>query len=185
MNARMLATLALALSLPVGAAVRAEAPRPRDPGTARDNDAQLHADVVRAVNTYPRLTIFDDITVHVQNGAVTLSGKVTMRFKRTELSKRIEAVDGVRTLRNEVDVLPVSREDDELRTRVARAIYGDPAFHRYAALPRPPIHIIVENGRVTLTGVVPTDVDRALARSLAAGQGARSMTCALRTAGPS
>ena len=82
---------------------------------------------------------------------------------------------------NEIEVLPVSIYDDELRRKIARAIYGNSAFWRYAAMVNPPIHIIVERRRVTLTGVVGTEVDRPLARSLATGRGKLSVVNELRT----
>lgn len=170
MNARILTALALVLSLPIAPAAAQSA-----------DDTRLHADISRAVRAYTPLTIFDHISVHVQQGVVTLGGTVTMPNKKDGVARTIGAIDGVLELRNEIGVLPVSIEDDELRKRVARAIYGNSAFHRYAAMPSPPIHIIVEHGRVTLKGTVPTELDRALARSLAAGQGERSITCALRT----
>jgi hyperosmotically inducible protein len=169
MTARLLVALVFALLLPAAAAAQSEA------------DARVHDDVSRSLRAYRRLTIFDDLDVQVRQGVVTLSGKVTMPFKKHEVGERVAAVEGVRELRNEIGVLPVSNEDDDLRKRVARAIYGNPAFHRYAALPNPPVHIIVEHGRVTLAGVVPSEVDRMLARSLAAGHGERKVTCALRT----
>jgi hyperosmotically inducible protein len=174
MDARIPAVLALALTLWLPPPSLAQS----------DEDARLQADITRSLRAYARLTIFDDINVLAQNGLVTLTGKVTMEFKRNEIVNRVRAIEGVRELRSEIGVLPSSAEDDALRTRVARAIYGSPAFHRYAAMPHPPIHILVEYGRVTLTGVVPTEVDRALARSLASGHGERSMTCALRISGP-
>lgn len=173
MNARILAVLALLVSLAAPAAAQSDA--------QNDFDARLQAAIARSLQSYTRLTIFDDVTAHAQNAVVTLSGKVTMPFKRDEIARRLAAVAGVQEVRNDIGVLPVSIEDDDLRKRVARAIYGNAAFYRYAAMPRPPIHIIVENGNVSLMGIVPTDVDRALARSLASGKGERSVTCALRT----
>ena len=169
MNARILAALALLLSLPLTALAQ------------DDPDARLLDGVRRSLQSYTRLTIFDDVTAHVENGVVIVLGKVTMPFKKDEIAKRLSDVAGVLEVRNEIAVLPVSIEDDDLRKRVARAIYGNPVFYRYAAMARPPIHVIVENGGVTLTGVVPTEVDRAQARSLASGNGERSVTCALRT----
>ena len=144
-------------------------------------DDALNAAVVRSIDTYTRFTIFDDVSVQVDAGAVTLRGKVTMPFKRDEIGQRVGRLSGVRSVRNEIEVLPMSIFDDDLRRRIARAIYGNSAFWRYAAMPNPPIHIIVEGGRVTLTGVVATEVDRALARSLATGLGELSVVSALRT----
>jgi osmotically-inducible protein OsmY len=145
------------------------------------SDTQIAEDVARSVNTYTRFTVFDDVQVQVVNGVVTLTGRVTMPFKKDEIGKRVVALDGVKEVHNEVGVLPPSQFDDELRHRIARAIYGNAAFWQYAAMPNPPIHIVVEGGRVTLTGVVHSEVDRMLARSLACGNGEISLTSALRT----
>jgi len=144
-------------------------------------DFQVAKDIVTSVDRYTQFTIFDDINANVKDGAVTLTGRVTMPYKRDEIGKRVAAIDGVRSLRNDIEVLPVSQFDDELRHRIARSIYGNSNFWNYAAMPNPPIHIVVEHGRVTLTGVVTSDVDRMLAHSLAAQFGAFSVTNALRT----
>ena len=144
-------------------------------------DVQLAGDVGRSIVSYPRLTIFDDIGASVENGAVVLTGKVTMPYKKDDLEKRIAHIDGVRTVRNDIGVLPVSPFDEQLRYRVARAIYGNPSFWNYAAMANPPIHILVEGGRVTLAGVVNSNVERMLARSLATGLGELSVTNTLKT----
>ena len=144
-------------------------------------DVRLAEDIGRSMTSYARLTIFDDINATVENGMVVLTGKVTMPYKKTDMEKRIAKVDGVRGLRNDIDVLPVSQFDDQLRYRVSRAIYGNPSFWNYAAMANPPIHIIVEGGHVTLAGVVNSNVERMLARSLATGLGELSVTNALKT----
>ena len=82
---------------------------------------------------------------------------------------------------NQLEVLPVSIYDDELRYQIARAIYGNPSFWHYAAMANPPIHIIVDRGRVTLTGVVNSNVERMLARSIATSYGAFKVTDDLKT----
>jgi hyperosmotically inducible protein len=144
-------------------------------------DVRLAEDIGRSITSYARLTIFDDINATVENGVVALAGKVTMPFKKDDIEKRISKVDGVRTVRSDISVLPVSQYDDELRYRVSRAIYGNPSFWNYAAMANPPIHIIVEGGHVTLAGVVNSNVERMLARSLATGLGELSVTNALKT----
>lgn len=144
-------------------------------------DVNLAEDIGRSLTSYVRLTIFDDINATVENGMVVLTGRVTMPYKKNDLEKRIGKIDGVRGLRNDIGVLPVSQFDDELRFRVSRAIYGNPSFWNYAAMANPPIHIIVEGGHVTLAGVVNSNVERMLARSLATGLGALSVTNALKT----
>ena len=144
-------------------------------------DVNLAEDIGRSLTSYVRLTIFDDINATVDNGMVILTGRVTMPYKKNDLEKRIAKIDGVRGLRNDIGVLPVSQFDDQLRYRVSRAIYGNPSFWNYAAMANPPIHIIVEGGHVTLAGVVNSNVERMLARSLATGLGAFSVTNALKT----
>ncbi len=164
----VLCTLAILLTLPQST-------------TAQDGrDLEIADQVGRVLTSYPRLTIFDDVNATVDNGAVVLSGKVTMPYKKDDVAKRIGAIDGVRSFRNDVGVLPVSQYDDKLRYRVARAIYGNSSFWNYAAMAHPPIHIIVHGGHVTLAGVVTSHVERMLARSLATGLGELSVTNALR-----
>lgn len=138
-------------------------------------------DVSTQVQRYVYFTIFDDVSASIDHGVVTLSGRVTMPFKKDEIEKRVARVDGVTRIVNEIDVLPVSMFDEGLRYRIARAIYGNPSFWHYAAMANPPIHIIVEHGRVTLTGVVQDNVERMLARSIATGFDAFSVTNELRT----
>jgi hyperosmotically inducible protein len=172
---RVLSTFAAALMLTANLAVAQAAD-----GTDR-KDFQLFKDVANSVERYTRFTIFDDVSASVKDGAVTLSGKVTMPYKRTEIEKRVAKVDGVRSVRDDITVLPVSQFDDELRYRIAGSIYNNSNFWNYAVMSNPPIHIVVEHGRVTLTGVVQSNVDRMLARSLATQFGAFSVTNALKT----
>jgi osmotically-inducible protein OsmY len=133
------------------------------------------------VTGYTQFTIFDSVSAAIDNGEIRLTGWVTMPYKREDIERRVARVDGVRAVRNDIQVLPVSISDDELRFRIARAIYGHSAFWNYAAMANPPIHIVVSGGRVTLAGVVQSDVDRLLARSLAAGFGAFEIRNELRT----
>jgi len=144
-------------------------------------DFQVLKDVATSVDRYTQFTIFDDVSAYVKDGVVTLTGKVTMPYKRDDIEKRVSRVDGVRTVLDEIAVLPVSQFDDDLRYRIARSIYGHSNFWNYAIMPNPPIHIVVEHGRVTLTGVVNSEVDRMLARTLASQFGAFSVTNALKT----
>jgi hyperosmotically inducible protein len=142
---------------------------------------QILNDISSTVNRYSYFTIFDDVSASVKDGTVELTGKVTQPFKRQEIEKRVAAVDGVQRVLNHLEVLPVSRFDDELRYRIARSIYGNSNFWNYAIMANPPIHIVVEHGHVTLTGVVQSDLDRLLARSLANQFGALSVKSELKT----
>ena len=144
-------------------------------------DLQVFNDVAKAVNRYTQFTIFDDINAGVKDGVVTLTGRVTMPYKRDDIEKRVAKIDGVSQVRDKIEVLPVSLFDDQLRYRIARSIYGSLNFQPLAARANPPIHVIVEHGRVTLTGVVNSHVDRMLARSLASQFGAFSVVNNLKT----
>jgi hyperosmotically inducible protein len=148
---------------------------------AERKDFQVFKDVANSVERYTQFTIFDDVNLGVKDGVVTLTGKVTMPYKRNDIEKRVAKISGVRSVRDEITVLPVSQFDDELRYRIAGSIYNNANFWNYAIMPNPPIHIVVEHGRVTLTGVVQSNVDRMLARSLATQFGAFSVTNALKT----
>ena len=75
-----------------------------------------------------------------------------MPYKSQDLEQRVAKIDGVRQVKNDITTLPVSFFDDELRFRIARAIYGNSNFWRYGSMVNPPIHIIVDGGRVTLEG---------------------------------
>jgi len=144
-------------------------------------DLQVFNDVSAAVLRYANFTIFDDVGADVVSGAVVLTGKVTMPYKRADIEKRVAKVAGVTHVENRITVLPVSQFDEELRYNIARAIYGNSSFWHYAAMANPPVHIVVEHGRVTLSGVVNNNVERMLARSLATSFGAFSVVNALKT----
>ena len=149
--------------------------------TGDRKDLQVFNDVARSVNRYVHFSIFDDVNAKVNDGVVTLTGRVTMPYKRDDIMKRVADLEGVREVRDYIEVLPVSQWDDQLRYRIARAIYGNPNFWNYAIGVNPSIHIIVEHGHVTLTGIVNSQVDRMLARSLAHQFGALDVTNDLRT----
>lgn len=172
----MTAKLAAAVVLAAALAVPAGAQVPED----RKAD-EVFKDISNAVLRYPQFTIFDDVSAAVTGGVVTLEGRVTMPFKKQDIERRIAKVAGVTRVDNKIGVLPVSPFDDDLRYAVARAIYGSSAFWHYASMVNPPIHIIVENGRVRLTGVVASEVERMLARSLATSFNAFSVTSDLKT----
>ena len=169
-------TLALGLSAPAFAA-----DTPEDAQAIGRQNLAVFKDVSNAVLGYVNFTVFDDIAASVEDGTVTLTGKVTMPYKKDDIARRVSRITGVNVVQNKIQVLPVSIFDDQLRFRIARAIYGNPAFWHYANMAQPPIHIVVKNGHVTLSGVVNSNVERALARSLATGFGAFDVTNALKT----
>ena len=160
------------LVIVVGLGVVALAPGIEVLALAQISDSTLADRVAAKVRDYAQFSIFDDVNISVTNRCVTLTGRVTQPFKRDEIGTRVSKLDGVQTLVNDIQVLPLSALDSDLRVRVAQAIYGHPSFWHYASMARPPIHIIVEGGRVTLTGRVTSEVERTLAFALAQVPGA-------------
>lgn len=132
-------------------------------------EAQISRKVVHEIRMYSRYTIWDNITVRVHDGDVELQGQVSQPFKKADLGRLAQGVPGVRSVTNEIQVLPTSFFDDRIRLQVARAIYRDPMFSRYAIQAIPPIHIIVDNGHVTLEGVVNNTMEKNVA-GIRAGQ---------------
>lgn len=115
------------------------------------------------IYAYPHYTVFDWLIVKSQGGSLLVSGKVTQLFKKYDIGELLAEIDGVETFHNRIDVLPASQFDHCLRTAIALAIYRDPFFVAYATSPVPPFHIVVENGNVTLDGVVGSPSERAQA----------------------
>lgn len=132
-----------------------------------ESDERIAAQVAAKLQRYVFFTIFDDADVGVDSGVVTLTGRVTMPYKADAFADLAAHVPGVQDVRNDVRTLPVSRFDDQLRYAVARRIYGDDLFARYAIQANPPIHIVVEHGKVTLTGIVNSEVERRKAEAIA------------------
>ena len=149
--------------------------------TPERKDLQVFNDIANQVNRYTQLTIFDSISASVEDGRVVLNGWVTMPYKRDDIERRVRKIEGVAAIDNKIGVLPVSQFDNELRFRIARAIYGNSMFWNYANMVNPPIRIVVNRGRVTLEGVVQSNVERQLARSLASGFGQFELKNALKT----
>jgi osmotically-inducible protein OsmY len=125
---------------------------------------QLIADRIgEHINRYVFYTIFDDVQGRVDNGLVTLTGKVTAPYKAKAIAALVKRVSGVREVDNKIETLPVSTFDDQLRVAIATSIYRDAMFWNYAIQVNPPIHVIVDHGHVTLTGVVNSEVERRVA----------------------
>ena len=117
----------------------------------------------------PWYGVFDHIMFRVDGRAVTLMGAVTRPALRDEAGRRVKAVEGVETVDNQIRVLPLSPYDDRIRLASWQTIYSHPAFNRYALGAQPGIRLLVENGALTLEGVVGTKLERELAGILANG----------------
>lgn len=111
----------------------------------------------------PYLGVFDFIAYKVNGYEVTLLGQVVRPTLKSDAENAVKHFEGVEKVDNQIEVLPASPMDDRLRHQLFRAIYGYPAFHKYALGVQKPIRIIVKNGRVTLEGVVDSEEDKNLA----------------------
>jgi hyperosmotically inducible protein len=151
----------------LGAGIAGAATKGSD--TLPSGDEQIANGVRHEVLMYPYYSIFDDVNYRVVNGQVELIGAVNQPFKKKDIERRVFKIPGVNGVTNELKVLPTSFEDDRLRRQIARAIYRDPALTYYAIQAVPPIHIIVDNGHVTLTGIVSNDLEKNVAGIRAAG----------------
>jgi len=139
--------------------------------TVSASDSDIAKKLTHEIRMYPRYSIFDNVSFLVDEGRVELLGEVSQPFKKADLGRLAQSVPGVTSLSNELKVLPLSPMDNRLRLQVARAIYRDPVLSRYGIQTVPPIHIIVDNGHVTLEGVVSTDMEKNVAGLRAAGAG--------------
>ena len=132
-----------------------------------ESDQKVAEEVAKAVNRYPYFTIYDDVSLQIESGEVTLHGRVTMPFKSEEIGTRVSKVLGVQSVDNRIETLPVNIGDQKLRASLLYRIYGDSMFREYASRVNPPIHIIVERGRVALTGAVRSEVEKRKAEHIA------------------
>lgn len=113
----------------------------------------------------PHLNVFENLSFRVDpsTNAVTLYGKVTQPSHRQNAEQVVKSVAGVGPVVNQIDVLPLSHFDDQIRLRTYFAIFGYGPLERYGMRAQPSIRILVENGEVTLAGVVGSEMDRTLA----------------------
>jgi hyperosmotically inducible protein len=107
--------------------------------------------------------VFDLLTVGVTNGVATVGGEVHEPMARGSAISEVVNTPGVKGVVDNIKVAPTSFYDDELRIRLARAIYRDPSLSRYGMDPQAPIRIVVDNGHVGLYGVVSSEFDRIVA----------------------
>jgi hyperosmotically inducible protein len=111
----------------------------------------------------PYYGVFDDLAFRVDGDSVTLLGQVTRPTLKSDAENVTKRVEGVNHVINNIEVLPLSPMDDQIRVAEYRGIYGDPSLStRYGFRALPSIHIMVNNGHVTLEGVVANEADRNL-----------------------
>jgi len=141
------------------------------PFIAGDVDESRIAQKVRhELLMLPYYGVFDDLKFRVDGSTVTLFGAVTRPTLRSDAERVVNRIEGVDRVVNQIEVLPLSTMDDQIRMAEYRAIYGDPALStRYGYRALPSIHIIVKNGHVTLEGVVANEADKNLVNIRASG----------------
>jgi hyperosmotically inducible protein len=105
----------------------------------------------------------------VDGDNVTLLGQVVRPTLKSDAESAVKGIESVASVNNQIEVLPVSPMDDQLRRAVYRAVYGDTALSRYGMSALPSIHLIVKNGHVTLEGVVDSESDKNLANLRTSG----------------
>ena len=117
----------------------------------------------------PYYGVFDNLAYRVDGDKVTLFGQVVRPTLKSDAENVVKRIEGVAHVQNEIEVLPLSPNDDSIRERVYRAIYSKAPLQRYSMMAVPPIHIIVKNGNVTLDGVVANQGDKDMANIAANG----------------
>jgi hyperosmotically inducible protein len=151
------------------------------PTGTRLSQERISHEVRHELVMLPYYGVFDNLAFRVDGSTVTLMGQVTRPTLKSDAENVVKNVEGVERVNNEIQVLPLSPNDDRVRIAVYRAIYGQTGLDRYALQAVPPIHIIVNGGNVTLEGVVATQADKDMANLRANGvSGVFSVTNNLR-----
>lgn len=127
------------------------------------SEQNLAREVRHQLVLLPYYSVFDNLAFKVDGDHVTLEGQVTRPTLKSDSENVVKGIEGVAGVTNNIEVLPPSPMDDQLRRAVYRAIYGDPSLSRYSWSAVPSIHIIVKSGNVTLDGVVDSEADKNLA----------------------
>src|SRR5579862_354467 len=165
MNKIFLPCLSGVLALAIAGGLGAQERRP----PSEKGQMRLQKEVRHELVTLPFYDVFDNLAYKVEGGTVTLFGQVTRPTLKSDAEKAVRGIEGVERVDNRIEVLPLSPNDDRIRRAVYRAIYGTEGLDRYAMRAVPTIHIIVNNGHLTLEGAVATEGDKNLANIKASG----------------
>lgn len=124
---------------------------------------QLVREVRHQLVMLPYYSVFDNLAYRVEGDKVILEGQVVRPTLKSDAEAAVKSVEGVSSVVNNIEILPPSPMDDELRRLLYRSIYGEPSLSRYGFQAVAAIHIILKNGNVTLEGVVDSEGDKNLA----------------------
>src|SRR5712672_3419646 len=140
---------------------------PASVGAFAGQETKANQNLVREVRhqllLLPYYTVFDNLAFKVDGDHVTLEGQVTRPTLKSDAEAAVKSIEGISGVTNNIEVLPPSPMDDQLRRALYRAIYGDPQLSKYGWSSMPSIHIIVKSGHVSLEGVVDNDTDKNIA----------------------
>ena len=137
--------------------------------TSDRSQERLIKEVRHELVMLPYYSVFDDLAYKVDGNNVTLFGAVTRPTLKSDAERAVKHIEGVENVTNNIEVLPLSPNDDRIRRAVYRAIYSQPGLDMYSLRAVPTIHIIVKNGNVTLTGAVANQGDKQRAEIAAKG----------------
>ena len=126
----------------------------------KGSEDHLMKEVRHELVTLPYYNVFDDLAYKVEGGTVTLYGTVTQPTLKHDAERAVRKIEGVTNVVNNIEVLPVSPNDDKIRRAVYHAIYSQPGLDMYGLRAVPTIHIIVKNGHVELKGAVANQGDK-------------------------
>jgi osmotically-inducible protein OsmY len=132
-------------------------------------DSEVEKDVRSAILRTPFYGVFDSVEMGIDKGVVTLAGSVYRPNRKDDIESAVARVPGVRAIESRITVQSVSTFDDRLRRQLYNQIYGNLTFAQYGNRVNPPIRIVVDHGRITLSGWVQNNVDRALIENVARG----------------
>lgn len=137
-------------------------------GSTQSNSA-IAREVRHELVMLPWYSVFDNLAYSVNGYRVTLVGQVVRPSLKSDAEAAVKHIEGVESVDNQIEVLRTSPNDDQIRRAEFHAIYSQPSLQRYAEGAVPPIHIIANNGHVTLEGAVATDADKDVANVQANG----------------
>ena len=132
-------------------------------------ESTLAREVRHQLAVLPYLSVFDHVDFALDGSKVTLAGQVLRPALKHDAAASMQSIEGIGRVVNEIEVLPQSPSDDEMRRAIYRAIFEDPVLQKYAVQALPTIRIIVKNGNAALEGFVESDGDKKLAASRASG----------------
>jgi len=146
---------AVAMLLVTSLSLSARQTQPSDRAVER-----IQKEVRHELLMLPYLGVFDNLAYKVDGYNVTLLGQVTRPTLKSDAENVVKKIEGVEKVDNQIEVLPPSPMDDQLRRRLYRAIYGFPSLQKYSMGVQQPIRIIVKGGNVSLEGVVDNEADK-------------------------